>query len=789
MAKNIRQLTEDNNQVFYPQTHENAVIDSNGVNMGTKIASKQDTIADLSTIRSGAASGATAYQKPGTGIPKTDMASGVQSSLDLADSSVEATNYGPILPPPDTDDFATKTQVNQLEAEVDDVELLATRGYGAESKTPTSVGHLNIDGSADKFSYSSSGTVYVWYIPVTKGQHVLYTATQATAQTFRYAFSESVPATDVKATGVYRGSETSVNIDLVSPVNGYFAVYHSGSYFTDQSFKVGTPTTILKQISDLDSQVDAVSDFVDGSTEDLATSFVSGFYNMNGKSVGDNIQTSMNTSDDLETAVVDIKPGQAVVSNTNLITSTSVAHALITDTGKIVSFPTTSRINEGLTLTAAEITGGATKLIVVYRISTQFFTITLYRENNYKSIDNRLNNLEADAEKANTFMSGSVVNNSSAWASGYYNMNSKTVGGKKASSKTSSTDLMSAIVPISEGVTVQSNTMLVVSTSVKHALLTDDDTIVSFPSTDRINGGFAMTDAEILAGGSRLLVVYRISIQDVPITLTSAYGFGYIKANLQSGDVMKGKTVILCGDSQLGQAQGVDEILANIVGCEVLNCGFGGCRMSWRTNDGSDPYDAFSMVNVADCLVSGDFSSMTAQTEIIASYPYFAEAISKLQSVTMGDGKNIVLTIAYGGNDFSGGATIGSVDTESKTTYLGALAYCVRVLLTAYPRLVILLVGLPYRVYSYETDPDTGVITITSDSDTYVKASGLHRYDFNDALLDGGKALKLPAFDMYRRSGRNKYNVFALCPDGTHPTNAAGMQAQAELYAKILQTF
>lgn len=38
---------------------------------------KQDTISDLSTIRSGAALGATAYQKPGTGIPSTDLESGV----------------------------------------------------------------------------------------------------------------------------------------------------------------------------------------------------------------------------------------------------------------------------------------------------------------------------------------------------------------------------------------------------------------------------------------------------------------------------------------------------------------------------------------------------------------------------------------------------------------------------------------------------------------------------------------------------------------------------------------
>lgn len=43
----------------------------------TLLAGKQNTINDLSDIRSGAAAGATAYQKPATGIPASDIATGV----------------------------------------------------------------------------------------------------------------------------------------------------------------------------------------------------------------------------------------------------------------------------------------------------------------------------------------------------------------------------------------------------------------------------------------------------------------------------------------------------------------------------------------------------------------------------------------------------------------------------------------------------------------------------------------------------------------------------------------
>lgn len=60
----------------------------------TMDTNKQDKITDLETIRSGAAKGATAYQKPSTGIAKTDLASDVQTSLGKADAAApQATTY------------------------------------------------------------------------------------------------------------------------------------------------------------------------------------------------------------------------------------------------------------------------------------------------------------------------------------------------------------------------------------------------------------------------------------------------------------------------------------------------------------------------------------------------------------------------------------------------------------------------------------------------------------------------------------------------------------------------
>lgn len=52
--------------------------------------SRQAVISDLATIRSGASAGATAYQKPSGGIPKTDLATAVQTSLGKADSALQS---------------------------------------------------------------------------------------------------------------------------------------------------------------------------------------------------------------------------------------------------------------------------------------------------------------------------------------------------------------------------------------------------------------------------------------------------------------------------------------------------------------------------------------------------------------------------------------------------------------------------------------------------------------------------------------------------------------------------
>ena len=77
----------------------------------TLLAGKQDTISDLSTIRTGAGLGATAYQKPVSGIPKTDLASGVQTSLGKADSALQASDVATVAVSGSYNDLSDKPTI------------------------------------------------------------------------------------------------------------------------------------------------------------------------------------------------------------------------------------------------------------------------------------------------------------------------------------------------------------------------------------------------------------------------------------------------------------------------------------------------------------------------------------------------------------------------------------------------------------------------------------------------------------------------------------------------------
>lgn len=115
---NLRLQTAPNGKLTHKIGNNNyEIVDDN--NLASKVSGKQDVINDLEDIRSGAAAGATAYQKPINGIPAQDLASEVI---------------------PDVSSFITKT-VNNL------------TNYYLKSETYTKTEVQNLIASINHFHY------------------------------------------------------------------------------------------------------------------------------------------------------------------------------------------------------------------------------------------------------------------------------------------------------------------------------------------------------------------------------------------------------------------------------------------------------------------------------------------------------------------------------------------------------------------------------------------------------------------------------------------------------------
>lgn len=103
---------------------------------------KQDVINDLADIRSGASKGNTAYQKPSSGILKTDLESSVQTSLEKADNAIQKSSSSTGLLKPngevDNNTYLTQHQDISGKANTSDLSNVAFSGdYDDLDNKPT----------------------------------------------------------------------------------------------------------------------------------------------------------------------------------------------------------------------------------------------------------------------------------------------------------------------------------------------------------------------------------------------------------------------------------------------------------------------------------------------------------------------------------------------------------------------------------------------------------------------------------------------------------------------------
>ena len=252
-------------------------------------------------------------------------------------------------------------------------------------------------------------------------------------------------------------------------------------------------------------------------------------------------------------------------------------------------------------------------------------------------------------------------------------------------------------------------------------------------------------------------------------------------AILAESSMLSGKTIVNMGDSIFGIERGfssISNIISDITGATVYNCGFGGARAAKHPHAG---FDTFSLYKLTDSIIAKNFDDQTSHLNDESIPSYYSEQLEVLKNI---DFENVdTLTIAYGTNDFTGWQVLDNPDNPMDTTsYGGALRYSIDKLLTNYPTLRIILITAQYRVF----DSDEGTIADGYWMDGDLKEiNGSKISSFNDKLKEVGKEFHITTIDTFNNMGWNKYNWMQYIPDGCHPSYE-GRRIMAEYIAKHL---
>jgi lysophospholipase L1-like esterase len=232
---------------------------------------------------------------------------------------------------------------------------------------------------------------------------------------------------------------------------------------------------------------------------------------------------------------------------------------------------------------------------------------------------------------------------------------------------------------------------------------------------------------------------------------------------------LAGDTIVQFGDSILGnkaEPNDISTIVKQITGATVYNCGFGGCRMAYGKYP--RPWEAFSMIGLAEAIVSGDWSAQdTAIADTSQGYPsYFGSRLDSIKTIDFT--KVDYITIRYGTNDWNADVFLDNTDDKYDTqTYGGSLRRSLEIILEKYPQIRILVQTPGYRFYL------DGNEDFLEDSDTKTNTHNLLLTQYVELCKSISRDYKLVCQDDYYQLGFNKFNRKAFFDgvDGTHPNN------------------
>lgn len=258
---NIIPLKEESGAQFYPQTHEKAVIDSNGVNLQTKLANI--TTPSYVTAWDGASTPVVANIPAGVVVTynSTDYTGALAASASTLNKTYlvatgTANNYYRYVTELsgssyswhsigtteiNLSDYATKEELSQLSQLQTQLSAAILESAYFTQSSPTIV------------SYSRGFKVH--YYPVKQGDKLKVTASEAQNRAFNYGFTTVVPAANVSVTNATSVSTSSIDLDLTASADGYFVFAKYQNYFTNivVTLLEGTIDTIRELQGDVES--------------------------------------------------------------------------------------------------------------------------------------------------------------------------------------------------------------------------------------------------------------------------------------------------------------------------------------------------------------------------------------------------------------------------------------------------------------------------------------------------------------------------------------------------------
>ena len=264
------------------------------------------------------------------------------------------------------------------------------------------------------------------------------------------------------------------------------------------------------------------------------------------------------------------------------------------------------------------------------------------------------------------------------------------------------------------------------------------------------------------------------------ITTTNVSGYkAYIDTECVS--ILKpfvGKKIVVFGDSiteNTYNGKHYSDYIADITGATVINVGVGGTQLRQRTTPVDTPtstleaYAALDIVNMVKASCDGVFTQQTNAAQYLkdnASDDNTA-IVTALSNI---DWSDVWLVIVFGGtNDWkNAGENLGTTGSSNVNKTLGATNEIIRMLLTAYPYLLIQFVSPIVRWIGYSG----GTGTDANWGDTYTNAGGITLKEFVAILGNEVELNHIPFEDIYNDLGWNKTNFAEYFGenDGTHPT-------------------